>query len=373
MKFNKKTIIGISVITLIITLSFTPKIFAAISENIPRVSTACESKAGLLMAAGDGYSIFKSCPAGSRRVVIVGEKGDKGDKGDRGIQGLTGLKGEQGIQGLIGPKGDTGLQGGKGEQGIQGLTGSKGDTGAAGTNGKDGVNGYEIVTGASSDSNPSMWKGSTAVCPTGKKVVGGGYNVSGQIIEIFVFDNKPLSDTTWKVAGYNKFDQSLGWSLQAYAICVNNQETTPIPTITPTPNPTTLETLQVSSMTPERVQSNTILEKGKNYLIEASGTFNYVPGERLADAEFWYNTDTRTWNEEIDVPPLGYNLDLMVNDLPQDWLGSSDGINYSIHTFSPNHIYRVYVQGDDKPISFYIHNSSYDWKQGSLTVSIKSL
>lgn len=134
-----------------------------------------------------------------------------------------------------------------------------------------------------------------------------------------------------------------------------------------------LESLNISSLSPDVVESITVLESGKTYVIEVSGTYTFAPGGRIADAEFWYNPDTLSWYEEIEVPPVEYNLDLMVNNVPRDWLGSADGVNYYPHTFSPDHKYILYIQGENHPISFYIYDSSHDWNEGSLTVSIKSL
>lgn len=68
-------------------------------QGFPTITTACESRSGLLWAFDDGFSMFKKCPNNSRRVVIIGEKGDKGDKGDPG---------EAGPPGPSGPKGDSG-------------------------------------------------------------------------------------------------------------------------------------------------------------------------------------------------------------------------------------------------------------------------
>jgi hypothetical protein len=105
--------------------------------DFPTISFLCESKAGVLMGAGDGYSLFKSCPAQSRRVIIVGQKGDvgsSGPQGQQGIQGAVGPKGDQGIQGVPGLKGDQGLQGVQGIKGEQGEVGPKGVAGSSGTN-----------------------------------------------------------------------------------------------------------------------------------------------------------------------------------------------------------------------------------------------
>lgn len=72
------------------------------------------------MAIDDGYSIFKKCPSGSRRVVIIGTKGDPGLPGPKGDPGEPGIQGIQGVPGIQGEKGE------QGEQGIQGPSGKLG-------------------------------------------------------------------------------------------------------------------------------------------------------------------------------------------------------------------------------------------------------
>jgi len=128
------------------------------------------------------------------------------------------------------------------------------------------------------------------------------------------------------------------------------------------------ETIVVSSLTGTPVESHTVLEEGKQYIIEASGTYTYAPGGRIADAEFAYSPDDDDWLEGVTSPE--YVLDLFVNDTPQDWLGSADGQTYTPHTYSPDHVYRLEVVGSGNPLAFKIHDSSYDWNEGGLTVSI---
>jgi hypothetical protein len=118
------------------------------------------------------------------------------------------------------------------------------------------------------------------------------------------------------------------------------------------------------------VETPFALTSGQQYLVQVSGTFYYAPGTRIADAEFAYHPDANTWVEELPgVVNQAYNLDLLVNGTPRDWLGSSDGVNFSPHTFSPDHIYRLNVIGEGQPLSFMIYDSSYDWNSGYLTVN----
>lgn len=106
-------------------------------------------------------------------------------------------------------------------------------------------------------------------------------------------------------------------------------------------------------------------------MIEVSGSYTYAPGGRIADAEFAYNPDDNAWLEELPgVENQEYNLDLLVNEAHYDWLGSADGKRFAPHTYSQNHVYRIYVVGDGEPLSFRIYDSSYDWNEGSLTLKI---
>lgn len=100
--------------------------------GFPTITTACETRSGFLNAFNDGFSVFSSCPEGSRRVVLIGEPGPKGDKGDKGDQGYLGPQGSPGPQGLKGDKGD------QGEPGSLGLKGDQGDLGPVGPKGDQG-------------------------------------------------------------------------------------------------------------------------------------------------------------------------------------------------------------------------------------------
>lgn len=132
-----------------------------------------------------------------------------------------------------------------------------------------------------------------------------------------------------------------------------------------------LETVEVPSYSYTTYSSNTVLEEGKTYLLEVSGSFTFSSGNRYADAEFSYNPDTNLWTETLVGG--GYPehlLDLLVNGQPQDWLGSQDGATYSAHTYSPDHKYKLYFEGEGEPLIFNIYDLSPDWNDGSLFVII---
>jgi len=101
MKYIKLFTATVIVIGLIIF--GTGKVFGQLS--LPKITTACESKTGILYGFNDGFSIMKKCSNNNRRVVLIGEQGPKGDKGDQGDQGEQGIQGVQGLQGQRGVSG----------------------------------------------------------------------------------------------------------------------------------------------------------------------------------------------------------------------------------------------------------------------------
>jgi hypothetical protein len=127
--------------------------------------------------------------------------------------------------------------------------------------------------------------------------------------------------------------------------------------------------------TGETIETALALQDGESYLIEAQGIYTYAPGNRVADAEFAYDPDSNAWSELGAGAPetVEQNLDLLVNGVAQDWLGSADGKQFLPHTYSQNHVYRLVLVGNGQPISFRIYDTSHDWNEGSLTVSISRL
>ncbi len=88
-----------------------------------------------------------------------------------------------------------------------------------------GVNGLERVQDTSAhDSNSN--KTAIALCPTGKVVVGTGFNIAGgktgdnpQFLTDVVMDEVSPSSTSVLVDAYEEEPTSANWSVTAYAIC----------------------------------------------------------------------------------------------------------------------------------------------------------
>lgn len=67
----KRKVVLVFGFVLVILLSFgSGVVLSQTSKELPRVTTACETKAGLIHGFDDGFSILKKCPMGSRKVVL---------------------------------------------------------------------------------------------------------------------------------------------------------------------------------------------------------------------------------------------------------------------------------------------------------------
>jgi len=179
----------------------------------------------------------------------TGANGAQGATGANGAQGATGANGVQGATGANGAQGATGAngaQGATGANGVQGATGANGAQGATGANGATGASGamgYQRVTGPTSADDANA-KTATADCPSGKKVIGGGYVISGTApggliaSTPVVLDSRAIDDDTWAVDTTNSTDLLAGlnilntlgllngllgdktYAVTAYAVCI---------------------------------------------------------------------------------------------------------------------------------------------------------
>jgi hypothetical protein len=129
----------------------------------------------------------------------AGPKGDTGDTGPAGPAGPGGPKGDTGDTGSAGPAGPAGPKGDTGDTGPAGPTGPQGPTGATGpAGGANGVSGYVLVSSAIiTVPNGGATRFASASCPTGKKVVGGGWD-NDAVKDVFVVQSTPnASGTAW--------------------------------------------------------------------------------------------------------------------------------------------------------------------------------
>ena len=130
-----------------------------------------------------------------------------------------------------GAKGDTGPQGPAGAQGQPGAPGTNGTNGANGTNGTNGapgLSGVEIVTGGATDTSGNTTAHDltgSADCPSGKKVLGGGYGAINALLSFStgpdVSVSKPLSGSPEKWSVTVRAGSNDDWGFQVFAVCAN--------------------------------------------------------------------------------------------------------------------------------------------------------
>jgi len=166
----------------------------------------------------------------------TGATGAAGDSGATGAQGPAGATGSNGLTGPVGPAGPSGNDGaaGAGTVGATGATGPAGPTGptgAAGTAGATGATGatgaaggtatYERRTGTPAPFNGSGTTSTTVSCTAGKKVVGGGYTLTGSPLVLSSASvNRATADDTWSVTIVDYWGSGAQVQVTAYAICM---------------------------------------------------------------------------------------------------------------------------------------------------------
>jgi Collagen triple helix repeat (20 copies) len=167
--------------------------FATNAGAVDGVKASARPKPGRLVPLG----------ANGKFPVSVGQVGPRGVKGDPGSAGAAGAKGETGPAGA---RGSTGPQGPPGPQGTKG------------------VSGWEyVVVGRTLPGNPSHTPNEwTAQCPTGKKVLGGGWTVGSGAdpTHIRIFQSGPAGPASgWDFYAVN--DASANVTVYVWAICSN--------------------------------------------------------------------------------------------------------------------------------------------------------
>lgn len=183
-------------------------LFAKNSDKVDGISASKKPKAGHLFPLGRGGKFpSRVLP----EITVVGLDGPRGPQGPQGPAGPQGPRGEPG------PPGQQGAQGIMGPAGPQGLPGPPGERGPAGP---PGVSGYQIVT-AETTSDSTSPKGVTAVCPTGKRAIGGGGEVGGaQPREVALQATIPLGNGTgWQAEAAETVATTALWTVRAWAIC----------------------------------------------------------------------------------------------------------------------------------------------------------
>ena len=112
------------------------------------------------------------------------------------------------------------------------------------------------------------------------------------------------------------------------------------------------ETLSIPATTSGAVTSS-VLSVGIAYRIEATGTYGWGTG--TADAEWVLSGVSGT---PVELYPAGGftlatdTLDLLIDGVAVNWMGTADGITWAAHTYSPSHVYRLEIVGAGNPLAF---------------------
>jgi hypothetical protein len=150
------------------------------------------------------HAAVPTCASGGSSRGATGPRGPRGPAGPRGPKGATGHTGPKGSNGLPGPKGATGA------------TGVEGATGASVP-----VSPPQYVQSALQASGTTSATFHSPACPTGTKVVGGGYLQSGGVSDLGLpHVHGSFPDTTgnrWAVTSHPGGDAL--WQTTVYAVC----------------------------------------------------------------------------------------------------------------------------------------------------------
>jgi hypothetical protein len=96
-----------------------------------------------------------------------------------------------------------------------------GPVGAQGPQGPAGLSAREQVSAETPQSSVSP-KNITVACPTTKKVIGGGVELSGPgRARVTVTENKPTGDNTWEAEAFEAVATNAAWKIVIHAICAN--------------------------------------------------------------------------------------------------------------------------------------------------------
>ncbi|MBA3331753.1 MAG: hypothetical protein H0T39_12955 [Actinobacteria bacterium] len=141
------------------------------------------------------------------RAALKGQRGRVGAQGLRGAPGATGATGATGAIGSIGPTGPAGPAG---------PAGAAGPTGSAGPAGGFNLSKIVLVQGPTTPAPPNASTTALATCPTGAKVISGGF-FAGTQSEIFL-SAYTTDGNSWGAVVFNPSTTTAD-SFNAFAVC----------------------------------------------------------------------------------------------------------------------------------------------------------
>ena len=153
---------------------------------------------------------------------------------------------------------------------------------------------------------------------------------------------------------------------------------TPSPTLPPTPSPTPppppptmvlVDTISVDVTSALGTDSNVTLVAGREYVVEASGTWTYDNRfGGLADAECWKNPLGPGYPTEPGWDRSGNTYDLYISNTPVEWVPqvpNQYGCDETNHTYST-----ALAPDEPEKINLRVQDPIYSDNAGSLTVRI---
>jgi hypothetical protein len=154
---------------------------------------------------------------------VTGATGARGATGATGVSGATGATGATGARGATGGTGATGATGGTGTTGATGGTGTTGATGLTGATGAYGAITTVVATATAAAGGQVL--SLAAKCPTGTKLIGGGFLENDNSGDILFTRNTPdLTTNSWLVTARNSSSGLFGkeHAVKSYAVCAQS-------------------------------------------------------------------------------------------------------------------------------------------------------
>jgi hypothetical protein len=190
--------------------AITAGVAVAATGNTNKALHGCIETKGGPATARDLRLRTGNCQPGEQTIPWPpsGKTGPRGPKGQTGAAGPAGPAGGTGATGATGPRGATGARGATGPAGPTGATGP-----AGATNSQQVAGAIQSETGPQGTVSPS----STATCPAGTKLLGGGATATGGGA---LQNSAPnAANTAWLASAINASAGTTTFTVQAFVVC----------------------------------------------------------------------------------------------------------------------------------------------------------
>ena len=97
---------------------------------------------------------------------------------------------------------------------------SRASAGVSGAASASGISGYQIVSASGYFGSATLQRVTTAVCPSGKRALGGGMTVNPRFADVGIVASRPTrGGSGWYVEAH--VPPPSPWSVDAWAVCAN--------------------------------------------------------------------------------------------------------------------------------------------------------